>query len=48
MSLDDPAFWLGAVVTALATAFGVFLAFALERAAERQRQDAAAFWHARH
>jgi predicted outer membrane lipoprotein len=48
MSLDDPAFWLGAVVTAMATAFGVLLAFALERAAERQRQDAAAFWLARH
>lgn len=48
MSLDESAFWLGAVVTALATAFGVFLAFALERAAERQRQDAAAFWLARH
>lgn len=48
MSLDDPAFWMGAVVTAVATAFGVFLAFALERAAERQRQDVAAFWLARH
>ena len=48
MSFHDPAFWLGAGVTALATAFGVLLAFALERAAERQRQDAAAFWLARH
>ena len=48
MPINDPAFWLGAVVTALATAFGVFLAFALERAAERQRQDSAAFWLARH
>lgn len=48
MSLNDPAFWLGVCVTGLATAFGVFLAFTLERAAERQRQDAAAFWLARH
>jgi hypothetical protein len=48
MALDNPAFWLGAVVTTVGTAFGVFLAFALERAAERQRHDAAAFWLARH
>lgn len=48
MSLDDPAFWPGVLVTALATAFGVFLAFALERAVERRRQDAVAFWLARH
>lgn len=48
MSLEDPAFWLGVLFTTLATAFGVFLAFALERAVERRRQDAAAFWLARH
>lgn len=48
MSLDDPTFWLGVGLTTLATAFGVFLAFALERAVERRRQDAAAFWLARH
>ena len=48
MSLDDPMFWLGAAVTTVGTAFGVLLAFALERAAERQRQDTAAFWLARH
>lgn len=48
MSLDDSAFWLGVLFTALATAFGVFLAFVLERAVERRRQDAAAFWLARH
>lgn len=48
MSLDDPAFWLGVVFTTLATALGVFLAFVLERVVERRRQDAAAFWIARH
>jgi predicted outer membrane lipoprotein len=48
MSMDDPVFWLGVLFTTLATAFGVFLAFALERAVERRRQDAAAFWLARH
>jgi predicted outer membrane lipoprotein len=48
MSLDDPAFWLGTLFTALATAFGVVLAFALERTVERRRQDAAAYWMARH
>jgi hypothetical protein len=48
MYLDDLAFWLSVVVTAVGTAFGVFLAFALERAAERRRQDAAAIWLARH
>jgi predicted outer membrane lipoprotein len=48
MSLDDLVFWLGAFFTTLATAFGVFLAFALERAVERRRHDAAAFWLARH
>jgi predicted outer membrane lipoprotein len=48
MSLDDPAFWPSVLFTALATAFGVFLAFALERMVERRRQDAAAFWLARH
>jgi hypothetical protein len=44
----DPTFWLGIGLTALATALGVFLAFALERAVERRRQDAAAYWLARH
>jgi len=48
MSIDDSAFWLGVLFTTLATAFGVFLAFALDRAVERRRQDAAAFWVARH
>jgi predicted outer membrane lipoprotein len=48
MSLDDPTFWLSVLFTTLATAFGVFLAFALERAVERRRQDTAAFWLARH
>lgn len=47
MSLEDPVFWLGVLFTTLATALGVFLAFALERAVERCRQDAAAFWLAR-
>lgn len=48
MPIDDPSFWLGVLFTMLATALGVFLAFALDRAVERRRHDAAALWVARH
>jgi hypothetical protein len=48
MSFEDSAFWTGQLLSVLATAAGVLLAFALERIAEKRRQDAAAFWAAKH
>jgi len=48
MSFDDAAFWAGQLTTVLATAAGVYLAFTLDRIAERRRQDGAAFWAAKH
>ncbi|WP_292836624.1 hypothetical protein [Microbacterium sp.] len=48
MSFNDAAFGAGQLITVLATAAGVFLAFMLERIAEQRRQDAAAFWAAKH
>lgn len=48
MSFDDAAFGAGQLITVLATAAGVFLAFMLDRIAEQRRQDAAAFWAAKH
>ena len=48
MSFEDPVFWVGQLITVLATAAGVLLAFTLERVADQRRQDAAAFWAAKH
>lgn len=48
MSFEDPVFWAGQLITVLATAAAVLLAFTLERVADQRRQDAAAFWAAKH
>ncbi|WP_309127099.1 hypothetical protein [Microbacterium sp.] len=48
MSPGDSAFWAGQLLTTVAAAAGVLLAFALERTTERRHQDAAAFWAAKH
>lgn len=48
MKPDDVSYWLAIVLPAIATFAGVLLAFWLDRVAERRRQDAAAFWMARH